>query len=212
MLKKAKLYLLDGTFEVCPDAFSQVYIVLAAFEGEFDGEYETFPAAIALLKDRHEDTYDNLFSIILEQIGEHRPESVIADFETGVHTVARRLFDCTSYGCLFHLLQAWKRRRDQLGLMRLKQRDLEFNHFCDQIRALAYIPEDEVSAKWEQVKKYASGERLDKWSDYVLEEGYDEEQEVHHDAVKFNFGKGVAEYIRYIEKTMYGKWLAIIDG
>ena len=41
---------MDGTFESCLEQFSQVYIILAAMEGDQYGEYEAYTACVAFVE------------------------------------------------------------------------------------------------------------------------------------------------------------------
>lgn len=58
LLKDSKIWYMDGTFKVAPTLFCQVYVILAEFLGG------VHPAVYALLPNKKEQTYVQLFSMI----------------------------------------------------------------------------------------------------------------------------------------------------
>ena len=65
----------DGTFNVTPDGFDQLYTIHAYVNGQ------TYPCVYALLPGRSENIYRRLLEHIASLGGNAAPQSVVTDFE-----------------------------------------------------------------------------------------------------------------------------------
>ena len=68
---------MDGTFQLCPEIFYQIYIIHAL------NNHQVFPCVFALLPNTNEDTYNQLFrevrNVVIRQGNE--PTDILIDFE-----------------------------------------------------------------------------------------------------------------------------------
>ena len=69
---------MDGTFQLCPEIFYQIYIIHAL------NNHQVFPCVFALLPNTNEDTYNQLFrevrNVVIRQGNE--PTDILIDFES----------------------------------------------------------------------------------------------------------------------------------
>lgn len=73
------------------------------------------------------------------------------DFElTAINSFGSR-FDTTINCCYFHMTQAQWRNLQRLGLSTLYNTDIEFNYNVKLLRALAFVPVDDVHHVYERV-------------------------------------------------------------
>lgn len=95
----------DGKFSKMPNMFKQLYTVQILHHGK------TFPAVYAFLPDKEQETYTELFRVILDQIDQRAfqlacPDSIVLDFECGaINAVKDQLPQTKIMGCFFHLTQ-----------------------------------------------------------------------------------------------------------
>ena len=93
-------------------------------------------------------TYSKMFIQLKEcvmHMGDSQPKIVITDFEKAVFKAVEEVFPTVEHkGCRFHLHQAVYRKMGQLGLQSLVLRNPAFQELYNKIKALSYVPLEEV--------------------------------------------------------------------
>lgn len=137
-------WMMDGTFDVAPRIFSQLYVIRAPL-----GE-SAVSCVYALLCDKSRSTYEELLNAILNQcnrLGFHPdPETVITDFEqAAINAVCNVLGPHVKiHGCFYHLTQSTWRKIQALGLVTLYRESEDVRLFCGMLDGLAFLPLDRV--------------------------------------------------------------------
>ena len=111
ILKKNPDWLVDGTFDIAPKVYTQLF----SFHTHFLGK--SLPLIYCLLPDKEKRLYVKLFKLINYIDAEHHPRSINFDFEKSIHSAIRTVWaPCFIYGCFFHLCQSWLRRLKKFKL------------------------------------------------------------------------------------------------
>lgn len=135
---------MDGTFDISPTIFKQVFSIHINFRGT------TLPMLYALLPNKKQTTYKKLFKMILKLITK-KPNSVNCDFELAAINAARLVFECEIYGCFFHLSQSFWRRIQQDGLKNWFKDD-KLRITFRKTQALAFVPVEDVKECFKMIK------------------------------------------------------------
>ena len=111
----AETIFMDGTFQISPAMFLQVYTLHVMIMGTM------VPVCICLLHAKDIPTYRRMFDLIRTSCGRYglqfQPTSFFIDFETAVISTVGELFpEARIRGCLFHFARAIWRRVQNLGL------------------------------------------------------------------------------------------------
>ena len=106
-LAAADTYYGDGTFNSCPSLFYQMYTIHANVHNKI------VPLVYALLPDKKQSTYVQLFTILKEKAAQNNinlsPTTMVTDFEGAAQNAVTAVFNCQLKGCMFHFRQAvWK--------------------------------------------------------------------------------------------------------
>ena len=131
----------DGTFATAPKLFKQLYFIgVVADSGRF------IPAAYSLLTNKTSDTYRELFSAVIDVVGNvDHVEKFSCDFEIAVHMIVEELFpNAAPSGCLFHFNQAVYDNIKKKGCMPVYNNVAAFRTLLSNIYSLAYVPPQEV--------------------------------------------------------------------
>ena len=109
--------LMDGTFNVAPHGFIQMYTIHGAF---LDKSH--FTMFYVLMRKRRADDYERLFSRLQQYCVQefnftlfNKDRTVITDYENAVF-IALRPYGCNMQGCFFHFTQCVYRKVKQIGL------------------------------------------------------------------------------------------------
>ena len=90
----------DGTFDVSPDIFFQVYTVHTMCHGK------VVPCLYGLLPNKQEATYTALLTELATHLNGHAPREVLFDFERAAMNSVETVFPgVLVHGCFFHLSQ-----------------------------------------------------------------------------------------------------------
>ena len=138
---------MDGTFDIAPAIFKQVYTIHILFRGT------TLPMLYALLPNKKQTTYKKLFRMIDNLISK-RSKSVNCDFELAAINAAKLVFVCDIYGCYFHLSQSFWKRIQQGGL-KSWFKDEKLRLTFRKTQALAFVKEEDVRACFQLIKDEA---------------------------------------------------------
>lgn len=163
ILKECTVWHGDGTFEVTPPLFYQVFVV----HGHRFGA--AHPFLYALLPNKTRKTYRALLEgiKILDPSNSLAPTTFMCDFEMALIKEIQNAFPSASIGgCLFHFSQNVQKRVRECGLEKEYEEDATINLHVRMIIALAYLPLRDVVAGFEELEDYVN-ESLRPVLDYV---------------------------------------------
>ncbi len=176
-LSKQNKIFVDGTFKCCTKYFTQLFTVHVIQNGYY------IPLIFSLLANKQSSTYEKLFLILkkeCEQISTcFKPNEIVADFETAIHTAARNIWpDVKIIGCRFHLTQSWWRKIQACGLVAdYKDSKSENGQFLRYFFALPFLNPAEVSDAFtdEIMAVQPKDPNIEIFTDYILENYVSEE-------------------------------------
>ena len=127
-------WFVDGTFNIAPILFSQVYCILAK---KFDGVH---PILYILLTNKQRATYIRMFEMVKSLVPNLRPECIHCDFEQAAISAMTECFPGVKIrGCFFHLAQSMHRHIAAVGATRQYNNDPDFALKAKMILALAFV-------------------------------------------------------------------------
>lgn len=136
----------DGTFDRVATCFFQLYTIHTKVGNSFP------PCIYALLPNKTEATYSRMITMIKMIRPEFSPTKVLIDFELAAINAFKNAFPDTNVsGCFFHLNQAIVRKVNSLGLKRKYETEVEFSLLVKSIPSLAFVPQDEVVERFEDL-------------------------------------------------------------
>ena len=165
-LARSDVWMMDGTFDVAPTIFTQLYVIRAPLNTT------SVSCVYALLSDKLESTYNELLTAVLNRckiLGfQPDPQVVISDFEkAALNSVSNTLGDHVRHqGCFYHLTQATWRKVQSLGLTTIYRADEDVRHFCGMLDGLAFLPVDDVPAGMQHVRENMPTEELQPLLEY----------------------------------------------
>lgn len=134
-LRNAELFLGDGTFDVCPNMFFQLYTIHTKIGNSFP------PCVYFLLPNKRFETYERMLVILKSLAPSSAPERILVDFEIAAMLSFQSAFHSAEIkGCFFHLNQSILRKVNELGLKRKYESDGNFNMGVKSLAALAFVP------------------------------------------------------------------------
>lgn len=157
-LKRSDVILMDGTFDVVPPLFSQLYTLqgiiskydfpiyfrqTSIFVGRINGWY--VPLVYILAPNKSKKTYEQAFSAIVSKVEDLMPPHIISDFEIGAVNAAKKMFkNAEIHLCLFHLRKSIFAKVQNLGLKPRYGTDAVFSLNIRQLMALAFVPAADI--------------------------------------------------------------------
>ena len=171
ILRQSHTWLIDGTFKISPNIFSQVVSIHGV---GFNSDRNAFPGLFGLLADKNTATYVQFLrsvKSILEK-GEKedvltckshaRPTAFVCDFEKALHNAIEEVYDeATITGCYFHFAQSQRRQLSSI----LSDATTEQLLTIKKVRALAFLPVEDIVDAFDEVESVADG-RLDDYLHY----------------------------------------------
>ena len=155
-LAESRTWFMDGTFAVCPNLFTQLYVI----HGKVGSS--TCPLVYALLQKKTFSTYETLFQLLHNRYL-CDPSVVVVDFEKAVHTAVKSVFGehVEIRGCFYHLTQSTWRKVQSLGLANDYKTNDNIRLFCGQLDALALLPLHDVAKGMSYLKEIAPLETVE---------------------------------------------------
>ena len=161
----------DGTFKVCPKFFYQMYTL----HGYKNGQY--VPCVVCLLPSKTVHIYEVMFNqvkTVCANLNFNLDISVIhLDFEQAAHKAVRNVWpNVVLKGCHFHLLQAWWRKIQNLGLSaEYKTRDSDIGKWLKSFFGLGFLRPIEVEDcfAFDIVAGQPEDRRCARFADYILQ-------------------------------------------
>ncbi|CAF2528246.1 unnamed protein product [Rotaria sp. Silwood2] len=165
ILESSSDFLTDGTFEIVPNIFYQLYVIHAVHREH------VISVAFCLLQRKNTNTYQEVINKILEFVPAWNPQSLMIDFEKTVMNVFSTSFPQASLsGCYFHLRQSIHRQLQTQGLQKQYEDGIDFARGIHKIAALAFIHPDEVTDAFTQLSIHL-GDTFQSMLDY-FEDNY----------------------------------------
>lgn len=104
-----------------------------------------FPAVFALLKNKKQRTYENLFKLLQIMIPNLHPQTIKTDFEFAIIAALKNSFrEVRVSGCQFHLGQALIRKLQDERLFVFYKTNYVFKKFVKALISLSYVKLDEL--------------------------------------------------------------------
>ena len=136
MREAAPLWFGDGTFDVAPLCFFQLYTIHCKIGNNI----------YFLLSNKTQATYRRMLEALRDiLIPNAAPELILLDFEKAAQNAFHYVFpNANISGCFFHLCQSLLRKAKELGLKIRIQNDPKFSMLVKSLAALSFVPTDEV--------------------------------------------------------------------
>ena len=154
-LSQSPFWICDGTFKVVPTIFRQLYTVHGCIGG--DENSRIMPLVYVLMSSKSEECYQTLFQDLIDFGDEHsidlQPQFIITDFEiAAIKAIHAEFHEVQNKGCHFHLCQNIYRKVQAFGLTTQYGNDENFSLLIQHISALAFIPYDNISAVFDELR------------------------------------------------------------
>jgi hypothetical protein len=148
LLKEFTHWSVDGTFKACPEVFYQLFVIHALIDSK------ALPMLYALLPNKLQNTYVELFESLKTLDQALEPVSVIVDLEQASINAIMHVFpNSRIVGCAFHLAQNLWRRIQRNGLTQLYKDNEEIRLLCKMLLGLSYVPERDVQFAMEIISQ-----------------------------------------------------------
>lgn len=150
MLDKYRDWYCDGTFDITPTLFKQLYTI------HIIAENKDLPMVYALMPNKDTNTYIKFFKMIRVATSKN-PKSINIDFESAVFRSNKKVFgkEVETYGCFFHLSQNYFKRVQKTCLVNFYT-DKNTRHAYKLLQAIAFVPLVDVEFAFEKVKSFMS--------------------------------------------------------
>lgn len=140
-LKDAEVICVDGTFKVVPRPYFQLYTI------SYLRNNSVFPVIFALVKNKNQETYRNIFAVLNQLNGNLHPRIIKTDFEIASINALRLTFPtATISGCLFHLGQNIQRKLKELNLYCEYKTNPLVKKYVKALSALAFVQVEELES------------------------------------------------------------------
>ena len=145
-LKSSEHWFCDGTFEIAPSAFYQLYTIHCMHNAR------VFPCIYALFSNKRQSTYEEFFALINE-FCQTTPITMTFDFELAAMNAAKVIYPETMmHGCFFHFSQSLYRKIQALGMQKRYATDTKFSQEMKMFAALAFVPPEDVPQVFDNLK------------------------------------------------------------
>ena len=143
-LASSTTWFLDGTFNVAPSLFTQLYVIRAPLGDS------SVTCVYGFLINKNQSTYEEFLSAIQDRCDtlgfQADPTTVTMDFELAPMKAVTSIFgpQVKIHGCFYHLTQSTWRKVQSLGLVTRYREEEDVKHFCGMLDGLAFLPLDDV--------------------------------------------------------------------
>ena len=175
LLAESEDWFADGTFDVAPGLFQQLYTIHCRCYGVM------LPLVFALLPGKSTQVYTRLLQALKDLEPRLAPKTLMSDFEqAAIRAFEQEFLNVSITGCFFHLGQCFWRKIQQLGFSgQYAEEDGIFASWARCLPALAFLPVDEVVDGFETLAS--------------------------HDAFNDAVGQNAAQLVDYFEDTWVGR-------
>ncbi|CAF0752698.1 unnamed protein product [Brachionus calyciflorus] len=151
---KSKVWCIDGTFDISPTLFRQLFTINALKGGR------NIPLVYAFLCNKSECTYIRLFSLINDFI-DFNPEHIFCDFEKAILNAIEKMYPSAQIGgCWFHLVSNLYKNVQSKGLVRQyrSRENSQFRLCFKYLKYLAFLPPKSVIFGFDSIRSIAPAE------------------------------------------------------
>ncbi len=150
-LSQSKMWFADGTFQMCPKEFHQLYFIHSEYRGE------PMPLVYCLLRGKTEAIYLEVFNAISQMTQRVLPpgtplglQEMMMDFGSAERNAFSRVFPTARVrGCTFHYGQALIRKIGEIGLkLQYNQEDSLVRLWIRHLLSLPFLPPFLVADAW----------------------------------------------------------------
>lgn len=169
ILCKSPIWFVDGTFDVAPTIFAQLFTVLGLVQRRNPvGESVALPLLYALLPGKTQDMYEEVMTAVRDGVQRYRinacaPLKIISDFELGIIRACQKVYPGVPVtACFFHLCQSIYRHVQEEGLA-TRYRDPDdrsIRDFAHMTAALAFVPISDVRTVFQLLRDECPDEYL----------------------------------------------------
>lgn len=146
VLKESTAFHCDGTFDVTPPGFLQVYTVHGRYKSHL------VPLIYVLAPNKKQITYDVIFEKLLDHEPLLQPKRVMIDFEMAAIQSIKKSFPESEINCChFHLTKNIWKKIQEVGLQTPYGNDVEFAVHLRMLAALAFVPVHKVVEGYEAI-------------------------------------------------------------
>jgi hypothetical protein len=194
MLQKSKSWSADGTFDVVPSPFCQLYSVMSELDGY------SYPCLFSLLPNKRGATYRALMETIYQKVtekGDLNLRQLVIDFEGPVVKEFKTIFgnQIRVTGCLVHFSRSLRRKQGQIGELLSWQSHADFKIFTNCLKGLAFVPPNLVSEYFKQL--------IDQELPKLLQ-NLDENRDIKAEKAD-EMKQALNKYLDYFEKSYIGR-------
>ena len=137
VMERSETIYIDGTFETCPNQFSQLYFIMAQMPNR-----RAILVAFCLLPNKEKKTYKVLWQKIMEIVHfvPGSPKRFILDFEMAMlKTLTNGFINVPVSGCFFHFRQCLRRNLGFKGCLKLYNQSKTFQFVVKIVYGLAFV-------------------------------------------------------------------------
>ena len=162
LLKKARIWYMDGTFRVVGRPFVQLFCIHVVLNNDFS--HQQIPVLFVLMSRLRKSDYMLVFKHIISVITEQNTkticvEKVMIDFEIALWSAIRQLRSELIFppylivkGCFFHFVQAVFRKITQFGLKIQYLQDHDTRMICGHFMNLPLLPVQFITPEYERLE------------------------------------------------------------
>jgi hypothetical protein len=153
-LEKHRDWYCDGTFDVSPLLFKQIFTIQTCINGK------VLPLLYSVLPNKEQATYVKLFVMVKKHI-KIRPLSFNCDFELSIWNAIEEVWPGTCInGCYFHLTQnIWKHvQEEKLVTSYRNGSNLNLRTAFKRLKCLAFVPTEDVIEAFELIEEHSPAE------------------------------------------------------
>ncbi|RNA10273.1 hypothetical protein BpHYR1_037581 [Brachionus plicatilis] len=149
LLSKEDAWYVDGTFNISPDTFTQVFTVNVIINNK------NLPLVFALLPNKQKVSYSRVFECLVSNVS-NKPKYIMSDFEKGITSCVKEIFKGTNVGgCYFHLASnLWKKVVNN-GSRKVFRKEEVFRKFFNYLKVIPFIPIRDMIFVFNQLRKAA---------------------------------------------------------
>ncbi|CAL2035470.1 unnamed protein product [Caenorhabditis brenneri] len=141
-LGESDVLLTDGTFDCVRAPFMQLWTLHGRLTPT-----ATVPLAFVIMSRRSRDDYAYVLESLkkLPVLSSWNPKDFIGDLESAQEKAIKDCFPTIKeHYCLFHVMQAWRRKLDKLGLKEEILYDNKYYEFWSLLKSLPFVPPSDV--------------------------------------------------------------------
>lgn len=155
-LKQSTVWYGDGTFDVSPRMFYQMYTIHCPVMGK------VLPMVYCFLSSKESGSYQQIFETLLTKMdGQAAVNTFRSDFEKAPMEQFLELFpEKNVEACFFHFAQANWRQIQRLELSTVYLEDFDMKKLIKSFTALAFVPAEHILEAFNCLKEYASDKEI----------------------------------------------------